>query len=383
MEGGGSIIALPLGLMFLFSGFFINILQLLSVLFILPFSRRAYRVVNMIMMEVLWSELIWLLDWWANVKVKVYTPKESWEHLGKEHALLICNHRSDIDWLVGWIIAQRLGCLGGTRAVMKKSTKFLPVIGWSMWFSEYVFLSRDWAKDEKVLKNGYSSLKGFPRTLWVALFVEGTRFTKAKLEAAQKFAADTGLRVPRHVLVPRTKGFVSAVENLREFVPVVYDMTVAISKELPNPTMIRIFRGQPSVVHVHVRRVPMSDLPEGANAISKWCHDAFHIKDDRLEQHEKENTFGEDLYIPIERPLKPLIIVISWAITLLAAAWWFLRRVLSTWKGIAWVAGVLVVVMLCVQILVMSSQSERSSDPAAKKANQKQAASVAHLGKTD
>lgn len=22
----------------------------------------------------------------------------------------------------------------------------------------------------------------------------------------------------------------------------------------------------------------MSDLPEGANAISKWCHDAFHIK---------------------------------------------------------------------------------------------------------
>lgn len=127
----------------------------------------------------------------------------------------------------------------------------------------------------------------------------------------------------------------------------------------------------------------MSDLPEGANEISKWCHDAFHIKDDRLEQHEKENTFGEDLYIPIERPLKPLIIVISWAITLLAAAWWLLRPVLSTWKGIAWVAGVLVVVMLCVQILVMSSQSERSSDPAAKKAKQKQAASVAHLRKTD
>lgn len=25
---------------------------------------------------------------------------------GKEHALLICNHRSDIDWLVGWVISQ-------------------------------------------------------------------------------------------------------------------------------------------------------------------------------------------------------------------------------------------------------------------------------------
>lgn len=27
---------------------------------------------------------------------------------GKEHALLICNHRSDIDWLVGWVLAQVL-----------------------------------------------------------------------------------------------------------------------------------------------------------------------------------------------------------------------------------------------------------------------------------
>lgn len=44
------------------------------------------------------------------------------------------------------------------------------------------------------------------------------------------------------------QGFVSAVQNLRGFVPAVYDTTVAISKELPDPTMLRIFKGQPSVV---------------------------------------------------------------------------------------------------------------------------------------
>lgn len=43
-------------------------------------------------------------------------------------------------------------------------------------------------------------------------------------------------------------------------------------------------------------------------------------------------------------------IVITWAITLLAAAWWLLRPVLTTWKGIAWVAGVLLVVMMCIQV---------------------------------
>ncbi|KAL5229821.1 hypothetical protein ABZP36_028597 [Zizania latifolia] len=46
--------------------------------------------------------------------------------IGNEHALVISNHRSDIDWLIGWILAQRLGCLGSTLAVMKKSSKFLP-----------------------------------------------------------------------------------------------------------------------------------------------------------------------------------------------------------------------------------------------------------------
>lgn len=39
----------------------------------------------------------------------------------------------------------------------------------------------------------------------MALFVEGTRFTKAKLLAAQQFAAQAGMRVPQNVLVPRTK----------------------------------------------------------------------------------------------------------------------------------------------------------------------------------
>ncbi|XP_020238518.1 1-acyl-sn-glycerol-3-phosphate acyltransferase PLS1 isoform X1 [Cajanus cajan] len=125
--------------------------------------------------------------------------------MGKEHALVISNHRSDIDWLVGWVLAQRSGCLGSTLAVMKKSSKFLPVIGWSMWFSEYLFLERSWAKDESTLKSGLQQLRDFPLPFWLALFVEGTRFTQAKLLAAQEYAASAGLPIPRNVLIPRTK----------------------------------------------------------------------------------------------------------------------------------------------------------------------------------
>lgn len=52
---------------------------------------------------------------------------------------------------------------------------------------------------------GLQSLKDYPQTLWLALFVEGTRFTQAKLLAAQEYASSNGLPVPRNVLIPRTK----------------------------------------------------------------------------------------------------------------------------------------------------------------------------------
>lgn len=119
-----------------------------------------------------------------------------------------------------------------------------------MWFSEYLFLERSWAKDENTLKVclkirfvlipvlyvhifflcvcyrvflfnflllkssdfaenllqlGFQRLSDFPQPLWLALFVEGTRFTQAKLLAAQEYATSTGLAVPRNVLIPRTK----------------------------------------------------------------------------------------------------------------------------------------------------------------------------------
>lgn len=111
----------------------------------------------------------------------------------------------------------------------------LQVIGWSMWFSDYIFLERSWAKDEStlevssyncnssyfsvfvstfpfpfqhwriLLQSSFQSLMDFSMPFWLALFVEGTRFTQQKLLASQEYAAARGLPVPKNVLIPRTK----------------------------------------------------------------------------------------------------------------------------------------------------------------------------------
>jgi hypothetical protein len=50
--------------------------------------------------------------------------------------------------------------------------------------------------------------------------------------------------------VCKYQGFVSAVSIMRDFVPAIYDTTVIIPKDSPAPTMLRILKGQSSVVSI-------------------------------------------------------------------------------------------------------------------------------------
>ncbi|KAL8138217.1 hypothetical protein V2J09_004218 [Rumex salicifolius] len=340
MAIGAAMVIVPLGLLFFLSGLIVNLIQVTCFILVRPLSKNTYRRINRVVAELLWLELVWIVDWWAGVQIKVFTDPGTFQMMGKEHALLICNHRSDIDWLVGW----RAGCLGSALAVMKKSSNHLPVIGWSMWFSEYLFLERSWAKDENTLKLGLKRLKDYPLPFWLALFVEGTRFTQAKLVAAQEYATSFGLPVPRNVLIPRTKGFVSAVSHMRSFVPAVYDVTV----------------------HVHIKRHLMKDLPETDDAVAQWCKEAFIAKDDLLDKHNTNDTFGAQYLQDTGRPFNSLVVMTSWAAILILGLVKFLQwsSLLSSWKGLALIGAGLGAVTLLMHFLILFTQSERSTKAA-------------------
>ena len=51
-------------------------------------------------------------EWWADIDITFYGKAEDYAKIGNESAILMPNHRSDIDWLVGYIIAERKGILG-------------------------------------------------------------------------------------------------------------------------------------------------------------------------------------------------------------------------------------------------------------------------------
>ncbi|CAI9787555.1 unnamed protein product [Fraxinus pennsylvanica] len=187
----------------------------------------------------------------------------------------------------------------------------MQVIGWSMWFSEYLFLERSWAKDESTLKLGFQRFRDFPLPFWLALFVEGTGFTQAKLLAAQEFAASMGLPVTRNVLIPRTK------------------------------------------VDVDLKRHLMKDLPETDNAVAQCCRDAFVAKDKLLEKHIADNSFGEQLQ-DTGWPLESPVVVISWASLLTFGAYKFFHIITSILVERSSAMGLAIVTVL-MQILIQFS----------------------------
>ncbi|KNA16761.1 hypothetical protein SOVF_086260 [Spinacia oleracea] len=357
-------VIIPVGLVFLLSGLIVNLIQAILYVLVRPLSKNMYRRLNKVVTELLWSEAVWLFDWWAGVKVELHTDSETLRLMGKEHALLISNHRSDIDWLIGWVLAQRAGCLGCTMAIMKNVLRYLPVIGWSMCFSEYIFVKRRWAEDESTLKSGYEKLKDFPVPFWLALFVEGTRFTQPKLLDAQQFAISKGLNVPRNVLLPRTKGLVLAVKHMRSFVPAVYDVTFTVARDSHPPSMLSLLKGKSSVVKVHVKRHLMHELPETSDGIAQWCTNLFVAKDAFLDQYFSGGSFGSEELQDFGRPKKSLIVMIVWSCLLGMGAFgfFFWTQVFATWPGIIVSAAVLLLVIVTMQTLILFTQSEPNID---------------------
>ena len=213
------------------------------------YTLPRYRRLNASIVQTFWSVGVALIELNPWVVLKLYGKPQDWGMLPADaNALIFPNHHGDTDWLFGWVLAHRSRRLGATKCIMKDTARWLPLFGWSIWFSEYLFLKRDWAADRQRLSEAFDALRSFPVPFWFVMFPEGTRINKDNLKSSQDFCRGklaSGApphRYPalKHVLLPKTKGFVAAVQAMRDFVPAVYSVTIASAAGIPDrgfPTM--------------------------------------------------------------------------------------------------------------------------------------------------
>jgi 1-acyl-sn-glycerol-3-phosphate acyltransferase len=276
--------ALPTGA-FLFSSLVgINGAQTAS-LAIRPISKKTFRKFNRWAADTWWGWCVKVGELLYDVKLVVTGDAVPM----RENALLIANHQqmSDITFLFGY--ARSKDRLGDLKFFVKDPIKYVPGVGWGMWFLDCPFLKRDWARDRSSIDRTFAALRNEDIPMWLTSFPEGTRLTLDKAKASQAYAAGKGLPPFRHVLVPRTKGFVASVHGLRGHVPAVYDLTIGYERGVPS--LWQYMKGYARRAHFHVRRYEMSALPHDDEGLAQWLLNRFAEKDALLEDFYANGEF--------------------------------------------------------------------------------------------
>ncbi|KAK4848163.1 hypothetical protein QYF36_009937 [Acer negundo] len=208
----------------------------------------------------------------------------------RERILLIANHRTEVDWMYLWDLALRKGCIGYIRYILKSSLMKLPVFGWGFHILEFISVERRWEVDESNLHKMLSTFKDPRDPLWLALFPEGTDFTEQKCIRSQKYATENDLPILKNVLLPKTKGFCVCLEDLRESLDAVYDVTIGYKHRCPT-FLDNAFGVDPSEVHIHVRRIPIHDIPTSEEEVATWLMNTFLFKDHLLSDFYSQGHF--------------------------------------------------------------------------------------------
>ena len=260
-----------------------------------------------------------------------------------ERVLFLSNHQSWIDWLMIEMLAIKSNANGLTSYIIKSSVKYIPYYGLQLYLNGCVYIRRNKVQDEILMDRFSKWLHGKYYNYWIILFPEGTRFNRnnvALIEKSQQVATEKGYEPLRNVLFPKPGGFQILTQNLGYYFDAIYDVTIAYPNgDNETPTFMAFARGDVPVVHMHVTRVPFSEVTsqlvseeEGSN----WLRRIFQEKDNRLEQFyqtgQLANTPTQEYMLSYRRTFPTVCFYLSFCLPLVLTArgraiWWKLSLV--------------------------------------------------------
>ena len=296
-------------------GFVLNALQLLALIVLSPFSRVLYIKTSAPLANCVGRLFVWFLEWGGQCRLKIHSEVPL-EELNREHSALVTwNHVNSLDWLVVACFMLRIGKCSSLRTLVKQSLAYVPILGWTWYFSDFIFLKRKLNEDEQKIKQGLRHIRAaddgdaFGRMpFWVTMFCEGTRQTAKNLKESQDWQREKGMEPMKHCLYPRTKGFLHAWKGLGDKTDCIYDVTIGYPKTTPK--LSKLCNGNGCDISILIRRVKKDGL-ETDDDVKNRIVDTFRSKDKVLERYYANETFAHEaptLYGDHRRQLRSFVI---------------------------------------------------------------------------
>lgn len=108
----------------------------------------------------------------------------------------------------------------------------------------------------------------------------------------------------------------------------VYDLTIGYKKRCPL-FINNVFGTDPSEVHIHIRRIPISEIPQSEDGMTQWLYDLFYQKDQMLASFSKTGSFPDSGIE--ESPLNIVEGVCNVALHVVLSGWVFWCLFHSVW----------------------------------------------------
>ncbi|EMD41741.1 hypothetical protein CERSUDRAFT_110317 [Gelatoporia subvermispora B] len=201
-----------------------------------------------------------------------------------QKTVLIANHQMYADWWYAWCLTYYMQTYKDVHIVLKKSLKWVPILGWGMQFFNFTFLARSWASDKLHLASSLSWLarraEKEDTPLTFILYPEGTLVSRDTRPISKKYADKLGIPDMLHTLLPRSTGLHYSLRALAPRTPSLQmiDITMAYPGIPPFGygqdyyTLRSIFFDgiSPPEVYMHIRRFDvMREVPIGDISSSK------------------------------------------------------------------------------------------------------------------
>jgi lysophosphatidic acid acyltransferase/lysophosphatidylinositol acyltransferase len=252
------------------------------------------------------------------------------------------------------------------KAITKNSIRWIPVIGWNWFLSEYIFLERNWKRDLLNFGKSLDKIMSYEDPISLFLMPEGTRFTKSKFEASIQFAKQRGLPLLKYHLLPRVKGFAFCIRHIKQYYPetVLCDIQIKFPKDMKDePTITSILEGKPLNADLYLRKIPLSEVPTDTEEdISKFMYNLYHKKDQLMECHDLNGTFP-GIRVQYPRRLAPLINWMGWfiiiTVSLIYIMWYIF--ISGNWYLLISTFCLLVFGLICIYLIISSTQIKKAS----------------------
>ncbi|OQO06346.1 hypothetical protein B0A48_08935 [Cryoendolithus antarcticus] len=219
-----------------------------------------------------------------------------------ESAIVVSNH---VEWTDVYSIQElaiRSGMLSRCRWFAKSQLRWVPGLGWGLWAMGMPLVSREWTHDKAEMDRVFYGAIRKHWPIWLIAYSEATRYTLEKHVEGAAWAKAHGKIMPKHLLFPRTKGFIACVQQLRQapHIKAVYDITIAYAhgKDFQRPpsfwqTLLSPNMGRDWTFYVHVERHELSTLPQTNEELARWLEHRWVEKGQRLEALRKKLEQGQ------------------------------------------------------------------------------------------